>query len=243
MELKYKRVVIKISGEALSGPSHFGIESSIVKKISKEICECVKLGAEIAIVIGGGNFFRGRNCADIERNRADHMGMLATAINSLAFADSIEKNLVPCRVQTAIEIKQIAESYIRLKAVRHLEKGRVVIFACGTGNPYFSTDTAAALKAAEIGADIILLAKNTDGVYDSDPNLDENAHKFISLSHIDVLKKGLGVMDSTAASLCKDNNIPIIVFQVSESGNIKKAMFGEKIGTIISNSSPEILKN
>lgn len=236
---KYKRVMLKISGEALAGKNQFGIDFKTVEKISQKVCECIKYGVEMTIVVGGGNFWRGRDGENIDRSRADHMGMLATVINSLALLDSMEKNGIECRVQTAIEIRQIAEPYIRLRAIRHLEKGRVVIFACGTGNPFFSTDTAAALRAAEIDADIILLAKNIDGVYDSDPNINDDSQKFSSLSHLDVLKKSLGVMDSTAASLCMDNDIPIIVFGLDNPDNIVKAVLGENIGTIITKNSEE----
>ena len=191
------------------------------------------MGAEIAIVVGGGNFWRGRTGEGMDRSRADHMGMLATVINSLALLDALEQQGIPSIVQTAIEMRQIAEPYIRLKAMRHLEKGRVVIFACGTGNPFFSTDTTAALRAAEIDAEIILLAKKVDGVYDSDPHVNPNAKKFDSLSYIDVLNRGLGVMDSTATSLCMDNNIPILVFGLDDPENIKRAIQGEEIGTIV----------
>ena len=192
------------------------------------------MGVEIAIVVGGGNFWRGRTGEGMDRSRADHMGMLATVINSLALLDALEQLGVESRVQTAIEMRQIAEPYIRLKAARHLQKGRVVIFACGTGNPFFSTDTTAALRAAEIDAEVILLAKKVDGVYDSDPHINPNAKKFDSLSFIDVLNKQLGVMDSTATSLCMDNNIPILVFGLEDPENIKRAVMGEKIGTLVS---------
>lgn len=233
MGIKYHKVVLKLSGEALAGENKFGLNFDTLNLIAHQVKECVELGVSVAIVVGGGNFWRGRSGEKMDRTRADHMGMLATVINSLAMADSLEANGVPTRVQTGIEMRQIAEPYIRGKAVRHLEKGRVVIFACGTGNPYFTTDTAAALRAAEIDADIILLAKNVDGVYDSDPNLIPDAKMFDQLSFLDVLNKGLGVMDSTAASLCMDNAIPILVFGLNDPENIVKAVKGEKIGTII----------
>ena len=233
MSIKYKRVMLKISGEALAGGKGFGLDNETIASIASRIKECADMGCEIAIVVGGGNFWRGRTGEGMDRTRADHMGMLATVINSLALLDALEQQGVPTRVQTAIEMRQIAEPYIRLKAMRHLEKGRVVIFACGTGNPFFSTDTAAALRAAEIDAEIILLAKKVDAVYDSDPNLNPDAVKFDSLSYIDVLNRGLGVMDSTATSLCMDNNIPILVFGLDDPENIKRAVMGEKIGTIV----------
>ena len=231
--LKYKRVMLKISGEALAGEKGFGLDNATVTSIAAKVKECAALGVEIAIVVGGGNFWRGRTGEGMDRSRADHMGMLATVINSLALLDALEQQGVSARVQTAIEMRQIAEPYIRLKAMRHLEKGRVVIFACGTGNPFFSTDTTAALRAAEIDADVILLAKKVDAVYDSDPNINPNAVKFDKLSHIDVLNKGLGVMDSTATSLCMDNHIPIHVFGLNDPENILRAIKGEKIGTIV----------
>lgn len=233
MEHKYKRIMLKISGEALAGEKGFGLDNNTVSVIAKKVKECSDLGIQIAIVVGGGNFWRGRTGENMDRSRADHMGMLATVINSLALLDALEQQGVNARVQTAIEMRQIAEPYIRLKAMRHLEKGRVVIFACGTGNPFFSTDTAAALRAAEIDADVILLAKKVDAVYDSDPNINPNAVKFDSLSYIDVLNRGLGVMDSTATSLCMDNKIPIHVFGLNDPDNIIRAAKGEKIGTIV----------
>ena len=233
MALKYKRVMLKISGEALAGEKGFGLDGETVTRIAEKIKDCSEMDCEIAIVVGGGNFWRGRTGEGMDRSRADHMGMLATVINSLALLDALEQQGVAARVQTAIEMRQIAEPYIRLKAMRHLDKGRVVIFACGTGNPFFSTDTTAALRAAEIDAEIILLAKKVDAVYDSDPNLNPNAVKFEELSHIDVLNRGLGVMDSTATSLCMDNKIPILVFGLNDPENIKRAVQGEKIGTIV----------
>lgn len=233
MDIKYKRVLLKLSGEALAGSKGTGIDEATVNKICSVIKVCCEAGAEVAIVVGGGNFWRGRTSEQMDRTRADHMGMLATVINSLALQDSLERLDVPTRVQTAIEMRQIAEPYIRLKAMRHLEKARVVIFACGTGNPYFSTDTAAALRATEINAEIILLAKKVDAVYDSDPHINPNAVKFDELNYIDVLSRGLGVMDSTATSLCMDNKIPILVFGLDDPENIKRAVMGEKIGTIV----------
>ena len=233
MEHKYKRIMLKISGEALAGDKGFGLDNATVSVIAKKIKECSDLGIQIAIVVGGGNFWRGRTGENMDRSRADHMGMLATVINSLALLDALEQHGVNARVQTAIEMRQIAEPYIRLKAMRHLEKGRVVIFACGTGNPFFSTDTAAALRAAEIDADVILLAKKVDAVYDSDPNINPDAVKLDTLTYIDVLNRGLGVMDSTATSLCMDNKIPIHVFGLDDPDNIIRAAKGEKIGTIV----------
>jgi uridylate kinase len=230
---KYKRVILKISGEALAGDNRFGIDADTLGEISDQIKDCINLGVQIAIVVGGGNFWRGRSGVGMDRTTADHMGMLATVINALALQDALELRNVPTRVQTAIEMRQIAEPYIRRKAVRHLEKERAVIFACGTGNPYFSTDTTAALRAAEIDAEIIMLAKKVDGVYDSDPAQNPNANKFDKLSYIDVLNKGLGVMDSTATSLCMDNRIPIRVFGLENPENIKNVILGKEIGTIV----------
>ncbi|HEX3029146.1 MAG TPA: UMP kinase [Clostridia bacterium] len=231
---KYKRIILKISGEAMAGDLKNGINSDVLSQISHTISQVHEMGVEIAIVIGGGNFWRGRSGKGMDRTTADHMGMLATVINALALQDALESKGIPTRVQTAIEMRQIAEPYIRRKAVRHLEKKRIVIFACGTGNPYFTTDTVAALRAAEIDAEVILLAKNVDGVYDSDPRINPDARKYSKLTFMDVLNKGLGVMDSTAASLCMDNNIPIMVFGLNEPENILKVVLGEEIGTIIS---------
>ncbi len=233
MQPVYKRVLIKLSGEALAGEKGTGIDFDIVLSVCESIKKCVDMGAQVAIVVGGGNFWRGRSSGQMDRTRADHMGMLATVINSLGLADGLEQVGLTARVETAIEMRQIAEPYIRNKAVRHLEKGRVVVFGCGTGNPFFSTDTGAALRAAEIGADIIFKATNVDGVYDSDPKKNPNAVKYDTLSYIDVLNKGLHVMDSTAASLCMDNNIPILVFNLNDPDNIVRAMQGETIGTIV----------
>lgn len=232
---KYKRVLIKISGEALAGDKHFGLNFDVIGNVCDAIKCCVEMGAQIGIVVGGGNFWRGvKDGGDrMERTRADHMGMLATTINALALADMLEQRDVQVRVQTALEMNRIAEPYIRQKAIRHLEKGRVVIFGCGTGNPFFSTDTAAVLRAAEINADMILLAKNVDGVYDSDPAKDPNAKKYEKLTYMEVINQGLGVMDSTATTLSMDNHIPILVFALSEAENICRAVKGEKIGTIV----------
>lgn len=231
---KYKRVLLKLSGEALAGEGKTGIDTDTLGKISDKIYEAYNLGVEISIVVGGGNFWRGRSGKGMDRTTADHMGMLATVINSLALQDALEARGVPTRVQTAIEMRQIAEPYIRRKAVRHLEKKRIVIFACGTGNPYFSTDTTAALRAAEIDAEVILFAKKVDGVYDSDPAVNPNAVKFEKITYLEALSKRLGVMDSTAFSLCMDNNIPVVVFGLDEPENIIKVIMGENIGTVIS---------
>jgi len=232
-EVKYKRIMLKLSGEALAGEKGYGIDFEVVQRIAREIKDLVDMGVEIGAVVGGGNIWRGRNADGMDRTTADYMGMLATCINALTLQDSLEQIGVNTRVQTAIEMKEIAEPFIRRRAMRHLEKGRVVIFAAGTGNPYFSTDTTAALRAAEIEADVILLAKKVDGVYDKDPNKFPDAKKIDKLSYIDVLDKGLQVMDSTATSLCMDNNIPILVFALDGPSNIKKAIAGEKIGTIV----------
>ena len=228
-EPKYKRIMLKISGEAMAGDKGFGLDQPTINAIAQKIKDCYDMGVEISIVVGGGNFWRGRTGEGMDRSRADHMGMLATVINSLALLDALEQLGVEGRVQTAIEMRQIAEPYIRLKAGRHLQKGRVVIFACGTGNPFFSTDTAAA-----VGAEVILLAKKVDGVYDSDPNINPNAKKYSKLSFIDVLNQQLGVMDSTATSLCMDNDISILVFGLDDPENIKRAVMGEEIGTLVS---------
>ncbi|MDP4092544.1 MAG: UMP kinase [Bacillota bacterium] len=231
---KYRRVMLKISGEALAGENKSGIDSLTIGRICDNIKTVYDMGVEIAVVVGGGNFWRGKSGKGMDRTTADHMGMLATVINALALQDAFEARNMATRVQTAIEMRQIAEPYIRRRAVRHLEKKRIVIFACGTGNPYFSTDTTAALRAAEIDAEVILLAKkNVDGAYDSDPMVNPDAKKFDRLAYIDVLSKRLGVMDSTAASLCMDNSIPIIVFGLDEPENIIKVIMGEDIGTQI----------
>lgn len=231
--VRYPRVLLKLSGEVLAGAQKTGLDFDIVLTICKSIKKCVDAGAQIAIVVGGGNFWRGRSSGQMDRTRADHMGMLATVINALALADALEQTGVTARVQTAIAMQQIAEPYIRGKAVRHLEKGRVVVFGCGTGNPFFSTDTGAALRAAEIDADVILKATNVDGVYDSDPKTNPNAQKYDTLTHQDILSRQLGVMDSTAASLCRDNHMPILVFNLSDPDNIYRAILGEEIGTLV----------
>ena len=233
MQPKYKRVLLKLSGESLAGKETHGIDFDTVLRICRPIKECVDMGVQIAIVVGGGNFWRGRSSGQMNRTRADHMGMLATTINALGVADALEQLGLTVRVQTAISMQQIAEPYIRNRAVRHLEKGRVVVFGCGTGNPFFSTDTAASLRAAEIDADIILKATMVDGVYDSDPKKNPNAVKYDTLSFMDVLNKNLQVMDSTAATMCKDNNIPILVFSIDQPANITKAICGDPIGTIV----------
>ena len=233
MRIKYKRVLLKVSGEALAGPLGHGIDEDTVTEISKNIKKITEMGCQVAIVVGGGNIWRGRTSEHMDRTRADHMGMLATAINSLALCSSLEALDVETRVQTAIEMRQIAEPYIRSKADRHLDKGRVVIFGCGTGNPFMSTDTAAALRAVEMEAEVILLAKKVDAVYDSDPAINPNAKKYTNLSFSDILSKNLGVMDSTAASLCRDNRMPILVFGLNDPENIIRAVKGEKIGTLV----------
>lgn len=230
---KYKRVMLKLSGEALAGEKGYGIDFDVTKKIAAQIKELVDMGVEVGAVVGGGNIWRGRSGEEMDRTTADYMGMMATCINALALQDSLENIGVNTRVQTAIEMKEVAEPFIRRRAMRHLEKNRVVIFGAGTGNPYFSTDTAAALRAAEIEAEVILLAKKVDGVYDRDPHKYSDAKKFDKLNYIEVLEKGLQVMDSTATSLCMDNNIPILVFGLDNPENIRKAVLGESIGTLV----------
>lgn len=232
---KYQRILLKISGEALAGDKHFGLDFDVIGKVCDVVKECVAMGVQVGIVIGGGNFWRGvRNgTGKMERTRADHMGMLATVMNCLAVADVLEQKGVSVRVQTAIEMRAIAEPYIRLRAVHQLEKGNVVIFGCGTGNPYFSTDTAAVLRAAEINADVIMLAKNVDGVYDSDPVKNPEAKKYDQISYDDVLAQHLSVMDSTATSLSMDNKIPVLLFALEDPQNIIRAICGEKVGTIV----------
>lgn len=231
--LKYKRLVLKISGEALAGGQGFGIDGDMLEYIAEQIIEVRELGAEIAIVVGGGNIWRGRSAAGIDRTTADYMGMLATVINSLALQDALERKGIPTRVQTAIEMRQIAEPYIRRRAMRHLEKARVVIFACGTGNPFFSTDTAAALRSAEVEADIIVKATNVDGVYDDDPKTNPDAKRYETLHYLDVLNQGLKVMDTTAISLCMDNELPILVIDLQKPHGIRDAAVGNTIGTTI----------
>lgn len=232
-ELKYKRILIKLSGESLAGDKKMGIDFDTVAKIVEPIKRLTNEGAQIGIVVGGGNFWRGRSSGSMDRTRADHIGMLATAINALGVADSLEAIGVDVRVQTAISMRQVAEPYIRGKAIRHLEKGRVVVFGCGTGNPFFSTDTAAALRAAEIEAEIIMKATMVDGVYNCDPKTNPDAVKYDHISYQEVLEKGLAVMDSTASALCKDNGIGIIVFSIDDPNNIYKAVHGEAIGTLV----------
>ena len=235
MQPKYQRIILKISGESLSGPEAFGFDQPTINSIANQVAEISRLGVEIGIVVGGGNIWRGVIGAQsgMDRATADDMGMLATVMNSLALCDAIEQIGVPCRVQSAIEMRSIAELYIRRRTLRHFEKGRVVIFAAGSGNPYFSTDTAAALRAAEIHADVILMAKKVDGVYDTDPKTNANAKRYSSLSYMDVISNELRVMDLTAASMCRDNHIPIIVFNITVEGNMMKAVLGEDIGTIL----------
>ena len=233
MKPVYKRILLKLSGEVLAGEKGTGIDFDKVTEVCESIKECVDMGVEVAIVVGGGNFWRGRSSGKMDRTRADHMGMLATTINSLALCDALEQLGVTARVQTAIEMRQIAEPYIRSKAIRHLEKGRVVIFGCGTGNPFFSTDTTAALRGAEIGVDVIFKATNVDGVYDSDPKVNPDAKKYDTLTHHEVLSKQLHVMDSTAASLCMDNHIDILVFNLNDPHNIVDAVCGKTIGTVV----------
>lgn len=229
----YNRIILKISGEALAGKKGYGIDPLIMDNISDQIIEVSNMGVQVAIVVGGGNIWRGRSGVGMDRTTADHMGMLATVINSLALQDALENKDIQTRVQTAIEMRQIAEPYIRRRAIRHLEKGRIVIFACGIGNPYFSTDTTASLRAAEIEAEVILIAKTIDGVYDDDPKINPDAKKLDRIGYMEVINRGLTVMDTTAITLCMENNIPIVVFGLESNDNIKAAVLGEKIGTII----------
>lgn len=236
MSIAYKRILLKLSGEVLAGEAGKGIDNDTVLKICKSVKKVADMGVEVAIVVGGGNFWRGRTSEHMDRTRADHIGMLATAMNSLALCDALEQLGANVRVQTAIEMRQIAEPYIRNKAIRHFEKGRIVIFGCGTGSPFFSTDTAAALRSVEINADALFKATNVDGVYDKDPNKYPDAVKFDTVSFQEVITRDLKVMDSTAFSLCKDNDMPIIVFNLNDPENIVKAVSGEKIGTTITNS-------
>lgn len=233
MSSVYNRILLKLSGEVLSGEKGHGFDFDVIGNVCEIIKKCVNEGVEIGVVVGGGNFWRGRSSGSMDRTKADHIGMLATVMNSLALADSLEAIGVPTRVMTAIEMRQIAEPFVRDEAIRHLEKGRVVIFGCGTGSPFFSTDTTAALRAAEIKADIIFKATNVDGVYDKDPNKFSDAVKYDTLTHTEVLSKGLAVMDATAASLCRDNDIKILVFNLSDPENIYRAVTGENIGTIV----------
>jgi uridylate kinase len=230
---RYKRILLKISGEVLTGDGNFGVDAGVMRQISREIKEVKSLGVEVGIVIGGGNIFRGMAASSrgMDRVSADYMGMLATIMNAIALQDALEKIDVHTRVQTAIEMREVAEPYIRRRAIRHLEKGRVVIFAGGTGNPYFTTDTTASLRAMEIGAEVILKATKVDGIYNVDPLLNKRARKFDELTYLDVLKKQIKVMDATAISLCMDHQIPIIVFNLKKKGNVKRVVLGEKIGT------------
>ena len=232
-EIKYKRVLLKLSGEALAGEDKKGISAEVLDDITNQIKEMRDLGVEVAVVVGGGNFWRGKYGYNMEKTTSDHMGMLATAINALAIQDALESKGVYSRVQTAIEMREVAEPYIRRKAMKHLEKGRVVIFACGTGNTHFTTDTGAALRAAEVNAEVILVAKTIDGVYSADPKIDSNAVKYDKISYMDVLNKDLKVMDATAISLCRENHIPLVVFAMNEKGNMIKAVKGEKVGTLV----------
>lgn len=233
MESKYKRILLKLSGEALAGDKKIGLDYDVITSFGKSIKKCVDAGVQVGVVVGGGNFWRGRSSGAMDRTRADHIGMLATAMNALAVADGLENCGLEVRVQTAISMREVAEPYIRGKAMRHFEKGRVVIFGCGTGNPFFSTDTAAALRAAEIEADIFFKATMVDGVYDKDPHKYDDAVKYDSLSFNDILSNNLAVMDSTAAAMCKDNDIPILVFDLARPDNIFDACMGKNIGTIV----------
>ena len=232
-EIKYKRVLLKLSGEALAGKKGTGVDVETVGKICDKVKEIVEMGVQVAIVVGGGNFWRGRNGHQMERTTADYMGMLATAMNGLALQDALEARGVFTRVQTAIEMREIAEPFIQRKAEKHLNRGRVVVFACGTGHPFFTTDTAAVLRAIEIDADIILLAKTVDGVYNDDPKINSNAKKYEEVSYMEVLEKDLKVMDSTAIAMCRDNHMPLLVFGIDDPENIVRAVKGEKIGTIV----------
>ncbi|MDE1154253.1 MAG: UMP kinase [Acidobacteriaceae bacterium] len=231
----YKRVLLKISGEALAAGRGFGVDAVFIHKVAAEIADAARLGCQVGVVVGGGNFFRGvaEQAIGMDRVAADHMGMLSTVINAIALQDAIEKAGLPTRVMSAIEMHEVAEPYIRRRAVRHLEKGRVVIFAAGTGNPYFSTDTAASLRAMEIGADVLLKATSVDGIYTADPKKDPEATKFEEITYMDILQKGLRVMDTTAVSMCKDNSLPMIIFSMREAGNIVKVVSGEKLGTLV----------
>ena len=233
MKPKYKRILLKLSGEALAGDKGFGIDNPTVKKVASQIREVCEAGVEVAVVVGGGNFWRGRTSENMDRATADYIGMLATVMNSMALQDALESLDVDTRVQSAIEMREVAESYVRRRAIRHLEKGRVVIFGAGTGSPFFSTDTTAALRAAEINAEVIMLAKKIDAVYSDDPAKDPNARRYDELTHTHVLEQDLKVMDATAAALCRDNDIAIHVFALAEEGNVMKAVCGEKIGTIV----------
>jgi uridylate kinase len=236
MQAVYKRILLKLSGEALAGAAGFGLDFDVVYNIARCVQTCTELGVEVGIVVGGGNFWRGRQSRRMDRTRADHMGMVATVINALALADGLEQNGATVRVQTAIGMQNIAEPYIRARAVRHLEKGRVVIFGCGTGNPFFSTDTAASLRAAEIDAEVILMAKTVDGVYDKDPSIHPDASKYTRLSFSEVLRLHLDVMDMTAASMCRDLQLPVRIFSLEDPENIVRVVCGDNIGTLLSES-------
>ena len=233
MSVKYKRVIIKISGEALAGDKGMGFDQAVLDKVVDQICNVHKLGVQIGIVVGGGNFWRGRQGTEMDRATADHMGMLATVINALALQDAIERRGIPTRVQTALNITRVAEPYISRKANSHLDKGRIVIFACGTGNPFFSTDTAVALRAAEIGAEVILLAKNVDGIYDSDPKKNPNAKKYKEIKYLDFIKQELKAMDTAAVAICMENKTPILAFGLDEPNSLTRAVSGEELGTWI----------
>lgn len=236
-QLKYKRVLLKISGEALAGDKHFGFDFDVVSKVCDVIKRCNEMGVQMGVVIGGGNFWRGRQGTSMDRTTADHMGMLATVINSLALQDAIEQKGVPTRVQTALNMVSVAEPFILRKALRHFELGRIVIFACGTGNPYCSTDTGAALRACEINADILLLAKNVDGIYDDDPKTNPDAKKIDRITHMEVINRGLKAMDTTAITMCMDNDVPVLAFALSEKDAIVRAIAGEQTGTLITNEN------
>lgn len=235
MEAKYKRILLKLSGEALAGEQKFGLNEDVVSKVVDQLVQVHDMGVEIALVIGGGNFWRGRQGTNMDRTTADHMGMLATVMNALAMMDAIEKKGIPVRVQTALNMVSVAEPYVLRKALHHFEKKRIVIMACGTGNPYCSTDTAAAQRACEIGADVLLMAKNVDGIYDSDPRTNPNAKKFEKLTFGDIVNKGLKAMDATAATMCMENGVPVLAFALGEKDSIIRAVCGEKLGTLISN--------
>lgn len=235
MKPKYKRILLKLSGEALAGEQRFGLNSEVIEKVVDQIVAVHEMGVEIALVIGGGNFWRGRQGTDMDRATADQMGMLATVMNALAMMDAIERRGIPVRVQTALNMISVAEPYVLRKAIHHFEKGRIVIMACGTGNPYCSTDTAAAQRACEIRADVLLMAKNVDGIYDSDPRVNPQAKKYDTLSFVDIVSKGLKAMDSTAATMCMDNDVPVLCFALEEENSIVRAVCGERMGTLITN--------
>ena len=235
MQPKFKRILLKLSGEALAGEQHFGLNENVVSMVVDQLVQIHNMGVEIALVIGGGNFWRGRQGTKMDRTTADHMGMLATVMNSLAMMDAIEQRGIPTRVQTALNMVSVAEPYVLRKTLRHFEKGRIVILACGTGNPYFSTDTAATLRACEINADVVLMAKNVDGIYDSDPTKNPDAKKYDKLTFGEIVNKGLKAMDTTAATMCMENDIPVLAFGLGEKNSIVRAVCGEKIGTLISN--------